>query len=59
VIVSGQPQFQYGGYSFELIDAWPADWDYNDDFYIDYIDGDYYLIDLLHPGIRIAVFVVM
>ncbi|HVI07623.1 MAG TPA: hypothetical protein VND65_04955 [Candidatus Binatia bacterium] len=59
VIVAGQPQFQYGGYSFELVDAWPSDWAYTDDCYIDYIDGEYFLFDLLHPGIRIAVFVVM
>ena len=59
VIVEGRPQFQYGGYSFELVDAWPSDWAYTDDCYIDYIDGQYYLIDLLHPGIRLAVFVVM
>jgi hypothetical protein len=59
VIVQGQPQFQYGGYSFELVDAWPADWAYTDDCYIDYIDGEYFLFDLLHPGVRIAVFVVM
>jgi hypothetical protein len=59
VIVQGQPQFQYGGYSFEFIDAWPADWAYTDDIYIDYIDGEYFLFDLLHPGVRIAVFVVM
>jgi hypothetical protein len=59
VIVRGQPQFQYGGYSFELVDAWPSEWSDSDDYYIDYIDGDYYLIDLVHPGIRLAVFVVM
>lgn len=59
VIVSGQPQFQYGGYTFELVDAWPGGWAYTDDCYIDYIDGEYFLFDLLHPGIRIAVFVVM
>jgi hypothetical protein len=59
VIVSGQPRFQYGGYTFELVDAWPADWAYTDDCYVDYIDGEYFLFDLLHPGIRIAVFVVM
>jgi hypothetical protein len=59
VIVSGQPQFQYSGYTFELVDAWPQDWAYTDDCYIDYIDGEYFLFDLLHPGIRIAVFVVM
>jgi len=59
VIVRGQPRFQYGGYTFEIIDAWPAEWVDTDDYYIDYIDGEYYLIDLLHPGVRIAVIVVM
>ena len=38
---SGRPQFQYGGYSFVLADAWPADWSYDDDCYIDYIDGEF------------------
>jgi hypothetical protein len=59
VIVSGQPQFQYGGYSFQLVDAWPVGWAYTDECYIDYIDGEYFLFDLLHPGVRVAVFVVM
>jgi hypothetical protein len=59
VIVSGQPQFQYGGYSFQLVDAWPAGWAYTDDCYIDFIDGEYFLFDVMHPGIRVAVFVVM
>jgi hypothetical protein len=59
VIVSGQPQFQYGGYSFQLVDVWPVGWAYTDECYIDYIDGEYFLFDLLHPGVRIAVFVVM
>jgi hypothetical protein len=59
VIVQGQPRFQYGGYNFELVDAWPADWAYADDCYIDYVDGEYFLFNLLHPGVRVAVFVVM
>lgn len=59
VIVAGQPQFQYGGYSFQLVDAWPADWAYTDDCYIDYIDGEYFLFDLMHPGVRIALIVIM
>jgi len=42
-----------------LVDAWPVDWAYTDDCYIDYVDGEYFLFDLLHPGIRVAVFVVM
>ncbi len=59
VIVAGQPRFQYSGYTFELVDPWPAGWAYTDDCYIDYIDGEYFLFDVLHPGVRIALFVVM
>jgi hypothetical protein len=59
VIVSGQPQFQYGGYSFQLVEAWPVGWAYTDECYIDYIDGEYFLLDLLHPGVQVAVIVVM
>jgi hypothetical protein len=59
VIVEGQPRFQYGGYWFVISDPWPPDWAYTDDCYIDYLDGDYFLFDLLHPGVRVALFVAM
>jgi hypothetical protein len=59
VVVEGQPRFQYGGYTFVLVDEWPAEWTYTDDVFIDYVDGDYFLYDLAHPGIRIALFVIM
>lgn len=59
VIVQGQPQFQYGGYSFELVDAWPVGWAYTDECYIDYMDGEYFLFDLLHPGVRVAVIAIL
>ncbi len=58
-VVQGQPTFQYGGYSFLIVDAWPADWAYTDDVYIDYIDGEYFLFDLVHPDVRLAIVVVM
>jgi hypothetical protein len=58
-VVEGQPGFVYGGYSFVFVDPWPAEWAYTDDCYVDYIDGEYFLFDLLHPGLRIALFVVM
>ena len=57
--IQGQPGFAYGGYSFILADGWPAGWAYTDDCYVDYIDGEYFLFDLLHPGVRIALIVVM
>ena len=57
--IQGRPGFQYGGYSFIIVDAWPADWAYTDDCYVDYIDGEYFLFDLVHPGVQIALTVVM
>jgi cytoskeletal protein RodZ len=59
VVVNNQTTIQYGGYSFILSDPWPAGWAYTDDCYIDYIDGEYFLFDLLHPGVRIALIVEM
>jgi hypothetical protein len=58
-IVNGRPQFQYGGYSFTIVDAWPVGWAYTDNCYIDYIDGEYFLFDLLHPGVQLALVVVL
>jgi hypothetical protein len=58
IVNVSQPVVVYSGYSFQLVDPWPADWSYDDDCYIDYIDDQYYLFDVMHPGIRIAVFVV-
>lgn len=58
VINVSQPIVVFGGYSFELVDAWPSDWGFDDDCYIDYVDGEYFLFDTFHPGIRIAVFIV-
>jgi len=59
VVAGGRPQFVYSGYTFVLVDAWPAEWSYDDDCYVDYIDGEYYLYDLRHPGVQIAIMVVM
>lgn len=59
VVVEGQPRFQSGGYWFVIADPWPVGWAYTDTCYIDYIDGEYVLIDLLHPGVQIALTVVL
>ena len=58
-VVEGQPRFQYGGYWFVIADPWPADWLYTDQCYIDYVDGEYVLYDLAHPGVTIVLTVVM
>jgi hypothetical protein len=59
VMVQGQPQFQYGGYTFIISQPWPTGWAYTDDCYIDYIDGEYFLFDLLHPGVQVMLVVVL
>ena len=50
-------RFHYGGYWFTFTDVWPVGWVYTDDFYIDFIDGQYYLIDLSHPGFQLLLVV--
>jgi len=57
-VVEGQPRFQYGGYWFVIAQPWPVGWSYEDAVYIDFIDGVYYVIDPVHPGVQIVVNVV-
>ncbi len=59
MVVGGYPRFQYGGYWFSLADSWPeywaSNWYDNDDVYIDYSDGGYYLYNRQYPRDRIAI----
>jgi outer membrane biosynthesis protein TonB len=50
-------RFNYGGYWFTYSDPWPPEWSYSDEVYVDEIDGEYYLIDPVHPGLRLLVIV--
>jgi len=47
-------RFQYGGYSFGFVDAWPSNWLYTQDVYVIEIDGMYYLCNPVYPGVNIA-----
>ena len=62
IIVAGYPQFQYGGYTFMMVDPWPQDWALNwyatDDVYVGY-DNGYYLYNRMHPGEAIAITVAL
>ncbi|MFZ3331474.1 MAG: hypothetical protein WA197_12640, partial [Candidatus Acidiferrales bacterium] len=58
-VVEGRPRFSYGGYSFIIVQAWPADWGYDDDVYIIDDGGVYYLCDLAHPGVQLELDVVL
>jgi hypothetical protein len=47
-------RFQYGGYSFGFVDAWPSNWLYTEDLYVIDINGVYYLCNPRYPGVTIA-----
>lgn len=58
-VYDGRPRFFYSGYTFELLQPWPSDWAFDeDDCYIDYIDGSYWLFNDLYPGEQIPVIIV-
>jgi hypothetical protein len=49
--------FEYSGYAFEYVDAWPADWS-DDDVYIVLIGDDYYLVNVRHSEVRLRLILV-
>ncbi len=59
MIYDGYPRFNYGGYSFLIVDPWPDnwadDWYLRDDVYVEYGGDGYYMYDRNYPGIGIAV----
>ncbi|HEY1405743.1 MAG TPA: hypothetical protein VF857_03955 [Spirochaetota bacterium] len=63
VIFEGFPCFFFGGFWFSIVDPWPEYWGYDwyetDVFYIDYVNDGYYLFDRRHPGVGLAVSVVV
>jgi hypothetical protein len=58
IIIDNQPGFQYGGYWFSFGAGWPVGWAYTDDVYVDFINGEYVLIDPLHPGFQLALVII-
>jgi hypothetical protein len=58
-VYEGHPEFNYGGYVFEIVEVWPADWAYDeDDYYIDYVDDEYWLYSFDHPGVRLELIII-
>jgi transcription termination factor Rho len=47
-------RFEYGGYSFGFVDAWPSNWLYTQDVYVIEIDGVYYLCNASYPGVNLV-----
>jgi DNA mismatch repair ATPase MutL len=53
-MIGGYNRFQYGGYSFGYNQGWPVGWGYNDDCYVAFEGGAYFMYDLRHPGVHIT-----
>jgi hypothetical protein len=52
--IDGYNRFQYSGYWFGYNQPWPSGWGYNDDVYVEYVGGAYYLYNPRHSGIHIT-----
>jgi hypothetical protein len=59
MVVGGHRRFYYGGYWFAIPGPWPAGWAYTNSFYINYINGGYYLCNPQYPGTTIAISIVL
>ena len=52
-------RFQYGGYSFGFVGAWPSNWLYTQNVYVIDIDGVYYLRNPAYPGVNVELAVTL
>jgi hypothetical protein len=48
-------RFAYGSYNFGFGAPWPVGWGYDDDVYVIYDGGGYYMYDRFHPGLRLSI----
>jgi hypothetical protein len=48
-------RFAYGGYYFGFGAPWPVDWGCDDDVYVVYTDGGFYMYDRIDPGLRVSI----
>ena len=59
MVYGGYPRFQYDGYWITLLDPWPEYWSNNwydnDDVYVTYGNGGYYMYNRRYPDVGIAI----
>jgi hypothetical protein len=48
-------RFEYGGFSWALINPWPFGWHYTDSVYVDFVNGGYFLCAPIHPRVYLAI----
>jgi hypothetical protein len=52
--VEGYNRFAYNGYTFGFVQPWPDEWRRNDNVYVEYVEGGYFLCNPRYPGVRIT-----
>ena len=52
--INGYQRFQYSGYWFGYNEPWPSGCGYDDDVYVEFVGGAYYMYNRRHPGIHIT-----
>jgi hypothetical protein len=59
LVVEDHPRFQYRGCWFTLVDPWPEYWSPSwyetDDVYVKYVHDGYYMYNVRHPRVGIAI----
>ena len=59
VVVGGHPRFHYHGCWFTLVDPlpeyWSPSWYETDEVYVEYVHDGYYMRNMRHPGVAIAI----
>jgi hypothetical protein len=53
-VVEGYHRFAYGGYNFGYAEPLPPRWRRDDQVYVEYVDGGYFLCNAREPGLRIS-----
>ncbi|HET7213876.1 MAG TPA: hypothetical protein VFL79_09820 [Terriglobia bacterium] len=53
-VVEGYHRFGYGGYTFGYAQPLPREWRRDDDVYVEYVQGGYFLCNARRPGLRIS-----
>lgn len=53
-VVEGYHRFAYGGYTFGYARPLPPEWRPDDQVYVEYVEGGYFLCNARRPGPRIS-----
>jgi hypothetical protein len=56
-IKEGNSRFRQSGYDFRLVDPWPQNWTYDQDVYVEMVNGTYFLCNTANPGVNVQIMI--